>query len=93
MVRAHWAAANLDPEMFDQPTTVDFHRSPNKHIAFASGFHRCLGSHLARMELRVAMETLHARIPDYALDPANPPGLNNTAIRNVDPLPLVFTAS
>lgn len=93
MVRTHWAAANLDGEMFAEPTKVDFTRSPNKHIAFASGFHRCLGSHLARMELRVAMETLHARMPDYALDPDFPPGLNNVGIRNVDPLPLVFTPS
>jgi cytochrome P450 len=92
-VRVHWAAANLDAEMFDHPTEVDFNRPTNRHIAFASGFHRCLGSHLARMELRVALETLHARIPDYALDPAQPAGLNNTAIRNVDPLPLLFTSA
>jgi cytochrome P450 len=91
MVRAHWAAANFDGDVFDRPTEVDLTRTPNRHIAFASGFHRCLGSHLARMELRVALETLHARIPDYELDPDRPPGLNNTAIRNVDPLPLVFT--
>jgi cytochrome P450 len=91
MVRPHWAAANFDGALFDQPTTVDLRRSPNRHIAFASGYHRCLGSHLARMELCVALETLHARIPDYALDPSAPPGLNNVGIRNVDPLPLVFT--
>jgi cytochrome P450 len=60
--------------------------------AFASGFHRCLGSHLARLELRVAMETLHRRIPDYRLDPDRPPGYqNNTPVRCVDPLPLRFT--
>jgi cytochrome P450 len=91
MVRTHWAAANFDADTFDAPTTVDLTRTPNRHIAFASGFHRCLGSHLARMELRVALETLHSRIPDYQLDPDRAAGLNNTAIRNVDPLPLVFT--
>ena len=47
-----WAAANLDPEAFPDPLTVDLQRNPNKHIGFASGFHRCLGSHLARLELR-----------------------------------------
>ena len=61
-----WSAANLDPDYFPDPLTVDFRRKPNPHIAFASGFHRCLGSHLARMELRVALEAFHQRIPNYA---------------------------
>ena len=50
------------------------------------------GDRVENLELRVALETLHARIPDYGLDPDRAPGLNNTAIRNVDPLPLVFTS-
>jgi cytochrome P450 len=87
-----WAAANMDPQVFDDPTRVDFQRPNNRHIAFASGFHRCLGSHLARLELRVALDTLHRRIPDYRLDPQRPPGYRNTApVRCVDPLPLRFT--
>ena len=87
-----WAAANMDPDAFPDPATVDFARPNNRHIAFASGFHRCLGSHLARLELRVAMETLHRRVPDYRLDPAQPPGYQNAnPVRCVDPLPLVFT--
>jgi cytochrome P450 len=86
-----WAAANLDPTAFENPTEFDLTRPANRHIAFASGFHRCLGSHLARMELRVALTALHERIPDYELDPDHPAGLNNVGIRNVDPLPLVFT--
>ena len=87
-----WAAADMDPDVFPEPTPVDFERPNNRHIAFASGFHRCLGSHLARLELRVAMETLHRRIPDYRLDPNRPPGYQNAApVRCVDPLPLVFT--
>jgi cytochrome P450 len=91
-LRVMWAAANMDPVAFPDPTRVDFDRTNNRHIAFASGFHRCLGSHLARLELRVAMETLHSRIPDYRLDPERSPGYRNTAaVRCVDPLPLVFT--
>ena len=87
-----WAGANLDPDAFPDPATVDFERPNNRHIAFASGFHRCLGSHLARLELRVALETLHRRIPDYRLDPDRPPGyLNSAVVRCVDPLPLLFT--
>lgn len=64
-----WSAANLDPDYFEDPLTVDFARKPNPHIAFASGFHRCLGSHLARMELRVALEAFHRRIPNYEIKP------------------------
>ena len=86
-----WAAANLDAAGFEQPLDIDFQRTGLRHIVFASGFHRCLGSHLARMELRVILGAVHDRIPDYALDPEQPPGYNNTMIRNVDPLPLVFT--
>jgi len=64
-----WAAANLDADCFTNPLTVDLRRSPNPHIGFASGFHRCLGSHLARMEMQVALEAWHRRIPDYEIAP------------------------
>jgi cytochrome P450 len=64
-IHVSWSAANLDPETFVDPLTVDLERAPNPHIAFASGYHRCLGSHLARMELAVALEVWHERLPDY----------------------------
>ena len=64
-----WAAANVDADYFPSPLTVDLRRSPNAHIGFASGFHRCLGSHLARMEMHVALEAWHQRIPDYEIEP------------------------
>jgi cytochrome P450 len=66
-----WHAANLDPDFFEQPLAVDFERSPNPHIGFASGFHRCLGSHLARMEMQVALQVWHDRIPDYEIKPGS----------------------
>jgi cytochrome P450 len=69
MMVASWSAADLDPKYFPEPLTVDLDRSPNPHIGFASGFHRCLGSHLARMEMVVAMEVWHERIPDYRIKP------------------------
>ncbi|MDO8364672.1 MAG: cytochrome P450, partial [Actinomycetota bacterium] len=62
-----WSGANLDPAVFTDALTVDFERKPNAHIGFASGFHRCLGSHLARLELSVALNAWHARIPDYRI--------------------------
>ncbi len=69
MMIASWSAANLDPKYFPEPLTVDLDRFPNPHIGFASGFHRCLGSHLARMEMVVAMQVWHQRIPDYRIAP------------------------
>jgi cytochrome P450 len=62
------AAANLDDDEFADGT-VDFGRAPNKHVAFGGGHHLCLGAHLARLELRVALEEFHARIPNYRIVP------------------------
>jgi cytochrome P450 len=83
-----WAAANLDPAFFPDPLTVDIERHPNPHIAFASGWHRCLGSHLARMELRVGLEQFHRRLPEYEI--ADPDGLHYwpLGVRMADQLPL-----
>ena len=63
-----WSAANLDPAVFPDPLSVDFGRSPNPHVGFASGYHRCLGSHLARMEMVTALDVWHDRIPDYRIE-------------------------
>jgi cytochrome P450 len=62
-------AACRDPQLFDNPNEVVLDRQPNGHIAFGAGPHRCLGSHLARRELRVALEEWHKRIPNYRIDP------------------------
>jgi cytochrome P450 len=67
-----WSAANLDPTVFPDPLTPDLTRDPNPHIGFASGYHRCLGSHLARMEMQVALDVWHDRIPDYRITGDNP---------------------
>jgi cytochrome P450 len=61
-------AANTDPDEFHDPEAVMFDRSVNRHVAFGAGPHRCVGSHLARAELRIAMEEWHRRIPDYAIE-------------------------
>jgi cytochrome P450 len=64
-------AANRDPAQFDRADEVIIDREVNRHAAFGLGIHRCLGSHLARMELRAALETWVERIPDFTLaDPA-----------------------
>ncbi|HEV2369989.1 MAG TPA: cytochrome P450 [Acidimicrobiales bacterium] len=60
-------AANTDVEALDTAHVVDFNRETNRHYAFGGGIHRCLGSHLARTELRVALREWHKRIPDYRI--------------------------
>ena len=60
-------AANTDERTWDAPDTVDFEREGNKHIAFGGGAHRCLGSHLARLEAKVLLEVLLEKAPDYQL--------------------------
>jgi cytochrome P450 len=64
-------AANRDPEVFPDADKVVLDRTENRHAAFGLGIHRCLGSNLARMELRVALEEWMAHYPDFELtDPA-----------------------
>jgi cytochrome P450 len=64
-------AANRDPELFDRPDEVVIDREVNRHAAFGLGIHRCAGSHLARMELRVALEVWLEAFPEFHLaDPA-----------------------
>ena len=64
-------AANRDPERFDKADEVIIDREVNRHSAFGLGIHRCAGSHLARMELRVALEVWLERFPEFSLaDPA-----------------------
>jgi cytochrome P450 len=88
MFNVSWSSANVDPDEFEEPLTVKLDRTPNRHAGFATGFHRCLGSSLARMEMRVALDEFHKRIPDYAIDSEG--GLEWTAlgVRAASRLPL-----
>jgi cytochrome P450 len=82
-------SANTDERAWERPDEVDFEREVNKHIAFGGGAHRCLGSHLARMELRVALEEWHAAIPEYHL----PEGIElvySQGLRAVENLELIW---
>jgi cytochrome P450 len=66
-------SAGRDVEVFEQPDHFDPDRANNGHLMFGSGAHHCLGRHLARLELRVALEAMHERVPSYRVDPARPP--------------------
>jgi cytochrome P450 len=89
-IHAIWAAANVDPTAYDDPLRVDFGRGRMNHIVFASGTHRCLGSHLARLELRIAVEELLHRIPDYAVTAGDQLVYDNVSVRAVTHLPVSF---
>lgn len=82
-------AANTDPNGIPEAGTVDFTRETNRHFAFGGGIHRCLGSHLARQELRVAMREWHRRIPDYTI-PEGTELIWTPMLRSVLELPLTF---
>ena len=70
-VLMNFPGANRDPEVFPDPDTVILDRAENRHVAFGAGIHRCASSNLARMELRVAIETFLSRIPEFSLaDPS-----------------------
>jgi len=87
LVTALLGAANTDEKAIPDPGIVRFDRSVNRHIAFGRGIHRCLGSHLARLELRVALREWHARIPDYRVPAGFQPAFT-TSIRSLSALPL-----
>ena len=61
----NFPAANRDPEVFERADEVLLDRAHNRHVAFGVGIHRCAGSNLARMELRVALEEWLAKIPSF----------------------------
>lgn len=82
-------SANTDEDALPDAFTVDLSRNPNKHLAFGGGVHRCLGSHLARVELRTTVREWHQRIPEYSV----PPGTELSymiGLRQIEELPLVF---
>lgn len=85
------AAANRDGGEFPNPNDMQLDRAPNRHLAFGSGPHRCLGSHLARIEVAAAMKAIHRRIPDYRIDPAMPVISHASQVRGVIQLPILFT--
>jgi cytochrome P450 len=83
-------SVNTDEADLPDAQDVRFDREVNRHWAFGSGVHRCLGSHLARQELRVALREWHRRIPEYELLEGHTL-VYTPAIRSIDHFPLTFT--
>lgn len=84
--------ADLDPRRWNDPARFDMDREDKTHIAFGSGPHRCLGSHLARVELQILYEELVTRLPAFRLDPEKPPRFHGGHVIGVDTLDLVWTS-
>jgi len=83
----YYGAANRDPDVFDDPERFDITRKPNPHVAFGVGTHFCMGSHIARLEMRVTLEEFLRRFPSVSL--AGPPRrLPSNFISGIDRLPL-----
>jgi cytochrome P450 len=83
--------ATRDPAEAADPTVVDFDRKPNRHIAFGVGPHRCLGSHLARKELEIALHEWHRQVPDYRVPPGSTIKAHAGGVMGIDVLPLEWT--
>lgn len=84
-------SGNRDPEHFDRPDEVIIDRAHNRHFAFGVGIHRCVGSNLARMELRVAIEEWLARFPNFALEPDAYVEWNGGQVRGPRTVPVHIT--
>ena len=83
-------AANRDPAAFEQADEVIIDRARNRHIAFGVGIHRCAGSNLARMEMRVSLEEWLARIPEFHLEDPDAVTWAGGQVRGPRHLPVVF---
>ncbi|MEI7624246.1 MAG: cytochrome P450 [Actinomycetes bacterium] len=87
-----YASANRDERVFSDPDRFDVTRSPNNHIGFGFGTHFCLGSSLARIEIRIMFEELLKRLPDWRLVPGTEPKiLGATFTRAYDRVDIEFT--
>jgi cytochrome P450 len=92
-VMMSWLAANFDEKVFANPDQVMLDRSPNPHLAFGVGPHRCIGMHLARTLFMVMMGEILDRIPDYRVDrDATRFYRNNPELAGVATMPITFTA-
>ena len=83
-------AADLDPKEFPNADHFELNRDGKPHIAFNAGPHRCLGSHLARVELNILYEEVLARLPQFRIDPDRPAKFNGGHVVGVEELYLVW---
>lgn len=88
-VNVSYGFANRDPDAFEDPLTFRLDRPAQNHLAFGAGPHRCIGSHLARLEIRVAIEEFLASMGDFAIEPESEIEYMTTTVRGVNELHVV----
>ena len=86
-----FAGANRDPQEYPEPTRCIIDRPANRHLAFGLGVHRCLGSNLARMNIRITLEEVLRRVPDFRLKEGAETPLQGAITRGYTALPVRFT--
>lgn len=89
-VMLNYGAASRDPRVISDPATIDIGRETSLHSAFGVGVHRCIGSNLARLELRATLEEWLKRIPDFGMKPGSAPSYETGFLRTMKQLELVF---
>lgn len=89
IVECDLSLANTDPAVYENPLEVDFERMP-AHIAFVVGPHRCMGSHLGRLEIQIAIEEWLARIPQFSVKPGAEVVSHYPSVKGLASLPLVW---
>ena len=87
-IALNFAAASRDPDVCENPGVFDATRKEIIHTAFGVGLHRCLGEHLARLEIRVTIEKMLREIPDFKLDPGTTPTCESSQLRTMTSLHL-----
>lgn len=84
------SAANRDPAIFDDPERLDLERQPNPHLALGFGEHFCLGAHLARLEMRIALPSMYRRFPGLRVTAERPQWRRTLVTRTLETLPVAF---
>jgi cytochrome P450 len=86
-----WAAANRDPDMFSNPDEFQFDRTPNRHLSFGAGNHKCLGQHFARVQMEELLGQVITRMPDYVVDEQKIDRYVAGVVNGMKYLPITFT--
>ena len=89
-VLMNFPAANRDPEMFPDADKVVIDRQVNRHVAFGAGIHRCAGSNLARMEMKIALQEWMNAIPEFELEDPDTVTWAGGQVRGPRSIPVVF---
>ena len=92
MVLPFLSSANRDPRQFENPDALDIRRQPNRHLAFAFGIHFCLGAPLARLEAKLAFDSLLRRLRGLELGDDEPRWKPMIVLRGLESLPLRWDA-